>query len=330
MSNIERSIVQALGAKKDAFLNSIENAIYSHISSKSVSDCLSVVTKNTIEEKGIKWVPSELFDGYGGRFIAFLRKKTYKGKLVDSYLTDGVVNVVTREYGKLYSNNSQIISDAVMTAMLSDKVILNALSQQVVETVNGTLPTVAKQKLSDCLIHNIEQSMGVNITNAAGHAVTVATTHIISAATAIPITKAMLAVLGKSIAVFMKGAIAKVLASTAVKSMLTMAIKKMVAVKIVGTLLAMIGAHFGGISIGWVLLPAIVAYLLYSVVSLPQKLGEKVSQAVREELSGQYDSINQNIAKQISFSVASSLASVFARDIANADEVKQLLGQFNN
>lgn len=94
-------IVNLLGGKKRLFLDSVENAINSHISHRSWQDCLTIVLRNSNGSVRSTWYPSEIADGYTPRFIAFLRKKEYKGYAVDSVLTDDVVNLVADKFSSL-------------------------------------------------------------------------------------------------------------------------------------------------------------------------------------------------------------------------------------
>ncbi|MDO6328120.1 hypothetical protein Q4463_10250 [Bacteroides caccae] len=54
-------------------------------------------------------------------------------------------------------------------------------------------------------------------------------------------------------------------------------------------------------------------------------MGGKVSEAVVAELSGEFERINKSVAQQIVKSFSESVISSLATDIANDEEVKELL-----
>lgn len=323
-------IVNILGGKKRLFLDSVENAINSHISHRSWQDCLTIVLRNSNGSVRSTWYPSEIADGYTPRFIAFLRKKEYKGYAVDSVLTDDVVNLVSDKFSSFYKENSDCISKPLLDQLLKDHVFVEQLSKQVIEISNGTLPSAIKSQMTTAIVHYIESSMNVNISHICGHMIATSTTNIVAFATALPISKAMMAVMAKSMAVYMKVVIAKVLASTAMKTMMMTAVKKIVAAKIIATMITLVGAHLGGMSIAWVVIPLLAAFIAYEVTNLPEKMGKKVSEAVRAELYGKFDNINTNIAQQIVSSFSTSILSLLASDIANDDEIKGMLKQWIN
>lgn len=314
-------IVKSLGEKKFSFLNTVETSINTYISNKSWQDCLTIVLRYSNGNISSTWYPSEVMEGYTPRFIAFLRKKSYNGYTVDSVLTDGVVDLVTSKFSSFYKNNSDCISKPLLEQLLGDHVFVEQLSKQVVEISNGTLPSVIKSQMASFIIHNLESSINVNIT----HMIATSTTQIMAAAATLPISKAMVAVMAKSMGVFMKAAIAKVLASTAMKTMMMTAVKKIVAAKIIAGLLALVGTHLGGMSVAWVVAPLLAAFIAYEVAHLPEKMGKKVSEAVVAELSGEFEKINKNVVQQILASFSTSVISSLATDIANDEEVKELL-----
>ncbi|MDO6328119.1 hypothetical protein Q4463_10245 [Bacteroides caccae] len=210
-------IVEKLRNKKYLFLGSVKDAINIHISNKSWQDCLTIVLRNSNGTISSTWYPSEVMDGYTPRFMAFLRKKPYKGYTVDSVLTDSVIDLVTSKFSSFYKDNSDCISQPLLKQLLKDHVFVEQLSKQVVEISEGALPSAIKSQLASVIIHHLENSMNVNIAQTCGHVIATSTTQIMAVAATLPISKAMIAVMAKSMTVFMKAAIAKVLASTAMK-----------------------------------------------------------------------------------------------------------------
>ena len=78
-------------------------------------------------------------------------------------------------------------------------------------------------------------------------------------------------------------------------------------------------------SVAYIVAPLLAAFIAYEVAHLPKQMGGKVSEAVVAELSGEFERINKSVAQQIVKSFSESVISSLATDIANDEEVKELL-----
>lgn len=321
------SIINGLGERKEKFLNEVQRSINSKISNSSISDCLSVTVRHS--SSNTNWYPSEILDGYLPRFIAFIRKKDYNGCVVDSYMTDKVVEIVISKFNEFYTNNSDLIARPLLDLLLTNRTIATALSNHIIEATNGTLPSAIKSKLSTLLIHKLDSALGGGIIDSASHAVSGLTTKAVAAIAAIPISKSLMVVLMKHFAFLMKGVIAKVLASAAIKTMLATTVKKIVAVKIIGAAITLFASKVGlttsGAVVGWIVAPLIIAFLAHEVISLPRKMGEKVASEVRAELSGHFTKINRNVVTAIVESILLSGIQAFAKEVAADPQMKDLI-----
>ena len=118
-------------------------------------------------------------------------------------------------------------------------------------------------------------------------------------------------------AVFLKGAIVKVLATTAFKTMIVSVIKVIVKAKIIAFLVVIFGSLLGSVPLWAVIAPLLLAFIAYQVASLPDKMGDKVSVAVRGELSGNFDKMNSDVVNEIMKSFTSDALKTLAEDIAS-------------
>ena len=319
------SMVAELGKNKYTFLNDVESSIDSYISGKSWQECLTIVERYSDGSVKDVWEPSDVMEGYVKRLMAFLFKKKCDGYELDSKLTDGVVSLVTKKFEKYYSDNAGALAKPLMTQLMNDKVFVNQLAEQIVDVSKGPLPTAIKNKLVAKVIHSLEESMNVNISQIAVDQIHNLTTHIVAAAAAVPISKTVAIVLFKNMAFFLKGVIAKVMATTAFKTMLATAIKKLVVIEIIAALVAIVGPALGGISAWWIIAPLLATYIAYEVYNLPEQMGSKVSSAVRSELSGEFDHLNQNVVKQILNGLSSAAMASLVNDIAQEAAFKNVI-----
>lgn len=316
-----QAIVNSLGNNKSSFLSDIKYDINSYISRRSVSECLTLVTRYSDGSSGAKWYPSEVLDGYTERFIAFLRNKTHNGHIIDSALTDPVVDIVSKKFEKFYSDNATLISKPLLESILSNHILVTQLANQIVDASRGAIPSYLRSQLTGSIIHYLEDNIHTNVVHLSAQAVQniVATTT--SYAVAIPVSATLL----KYLAFSLKGVIAKLLATAATKTMLAGILKKIVAAKIIAAIIALVGSSISGSAIAWVVAPLLAAYIAYEAYNLPSKLGDKVSEAVVNELSGEFDKINRNVASQLVQGFATSALATFAGDVAKDDAIKEMI-----
>lgn len=320
-----QAIVNSLGSNKSSFLSDVKYDINSYISNRSVSDCLTLVTRYSDGSTGAKWYPSEVLDGYTERFIAFLRNEKYNDNVIDSALTDPVVEIVSKRFERFYSENASLISKPLLESILSNHTLVTQLANQIIDASSGTIPSYLKSQLTSSIVHYLEDNIHTNVVHLSAQAVQniVATTT--SYAVAIPVSATLL----KYLAFSLKGVIAKLLATAATKTMLAGILKKIVASKIIAAIIALVGTSISGSAIAWVVAPLLAAYIAYEAYNLPSNLGTKVSEAVANELSGEFDRINRNVASQLAQGFASSALSSFAGDVAKDDAIKDMIRNFS-
>lgn len=118
-------------------------------------------------------------------------------------------------------------------------------------------------------------------------------------------------------AVFLKGVNVKVLATTSFKTMIVSVIKVIAKVKIIAFLVVIFGSLLGSVPLWAVIAPLLLAFIAYQVASLPDKMGDKVSVAVRGELSGNFDKMNSDVVHEIMKSFTSDALKTLAEDIVS-------------
>ncbi len=315
-------ITNELGSHRDDFVSKVQSRIFTYISSKSSSDCLTIVEKKV---SNITWRPSKALDGYIPRFICFLRKKKYDNNELDSYLTDGIVGIVEKTYGEFIKNNTNLIVKPIVENLLKQKDFIDIIAGQAIERWKGTISGVLKQKLMSILVHKIEDSISTNIVHASSTAVVATTSKVIATAAAIPISKSIAIVLAKNMAIMLKGVIAKLLASTAFKTMLAAMVKKIVAAKVLAVIIYVIGTKISGISIGWIIAPLIMGLIAYEYFTLPKKMAKKISEEVGTALNGNFTELNKNVASGIVAELGTAALGTFASDVINDISMKDIV-----
>ena len=321
-----KALVEKLGEKKNIFLSDVENSININISSRSASDCLTINQLWSSGNVKSTYRP-EASKAYFKCLSAFLKKEKLEGYDLDSKLTPGVVNLVVEKFNDFYSSNASELAEPLARQLVKDKVFVNKLAETIVEVTKGPLPDAVKKQITTYLVHILQDSMGVNIKGVLGHATACAISKAVSIAVAMNISTAVIASVLKQVAFALKGVITEVLATTAFKTTIVAFLKKLMAIKIVAFLAALIasvpvlGPAIAAAPLWVIIAPVLAGFIYYQISNLPNSMGEKVSLAVRQELSGNFERLNTEVVTQILENFSEDALKTLARNIA--DEVAQ-------
>lgn len=326
-SDALKQLMDQLGNKKAPFFNNLELKIYNEVKSKSPGTCLTLIERSG----NIKWKPSEATNGYMPRLIAFMRKKNYKGSAIDSALTDIVVDIVVNEYTAFYKENSELMAPIILERLVNNKFVLENLSAQIVESLDGTLPNELKKQVVQLLVSKLDESLHLNIAESTGHAVSVLIGKVTAAGVSIPISKSLAMMLLKHIVILMKGTMGKALIASASKMLALPVIKKLVIGKVIVIVSSFLAAKFGFIGGGaafmWILIPAFIAYMAYEVNSLPEKLAKKLSKEIKNQLTYNFESLNKDIITALVKGFTNDCLGAFASQVAGTPEIKSTVNE---
>ncbi len=296
------NIINQLGEKKHIFLEKIRRKIIEHVNRKTPSDCLTFVTRRSDDNKVSSIYEPEASLTYAEVLIAFCREKSYSGKVLDSYLTDGIIDVVTKEFETFYSDNSDQIAEGISKIVIADKVLMTSMASTMINSFSGTIPDYLRTKVSTLLALKMQEIMKQKAANTITHTVSKSSSHLVATTVSSPIAMKIGLIVVKFIMLNIKVITAKFLASAAFKAAIAGLVKKFVLAAIVGVIVKTIAAKFGisvGAAFAWVLIPLIAAYLYYEATHLPEHLGDKVSEKIVEKLSGDFKEMNKSIVNQI-------------------------------
>ena len=334
MSTQIQTVVNELGAQKQTFLDNMRKEINSYITRKSWRDCLTILQLYHDGTVKSEWRPAAT-KAYLGRLIVFTRGKKYSEGYskydLDSGLTPGVVDIVIKEFEKFYT--SEDFSKVLLQQIMKDRVFVEKLAETIIDATNGTLPTLLKKQLAERLVQILEDSMGDSLKMVAGKGVVLVVGKAVSLVVATGISNAVLAVMMKNMALLLKGVLSKILATTAIKTTLISLAKKAATVKTITFLSAVLSPILAKIAAGisipvtYIVAPilaGIIAWIIkHEAENLPVNMGEKVSLAVCDELSGNFEQLNKNVItevmKSFSVDVLGDLAMDTAKDLI-ADE----------
>lgn len=286
-------LVNTLGEKKSDFLVRTELSINAYIRSQGAG-CMAIVEKQKDGSVYKIWKLAPSAD-YAQRLLAFCRRKDFNGRELDSGLTEGVVNLVIREFEDLYDTNSEEIARVFTVFLIKNEVLSRSMVTTLVDSqAIGFTSDKVKGQIISLILTNLSHLLHTTTAKT----VLAATGQAIAAAAAKPIGTKIAMLITQHVAIYVKAIAMKILASGAVKNLIVLAVKKFIIVAIVGTVVKTIGIKLG-ISTGGVvvliLLPLLVWYIAHDIYTFPSHLGKKVSQKVVEELDDKFVEINREV-----------------------------------
>lgn len=327
-----RELVDLLGRKKQSFLNDVQKSINQYVSNQG-SKCLTIIGRNPNGTIYKRWYLSASFE-YIRCLTAFCREKPFQGKELDSGLTGPISTLVSKRFESFYEKHTNSISEVFLTYLVNEKVLLRSIITVVVDSAAtnfvknkaiGLLAAPITSKIKDKVTDLILTQMSHVVHSAAAHTVTTTTKQIVGAAVSIPVAKTVALILIKLLATHMAVIIAKILSSAAIKTLIATVIKKFLVAAILGAIIKAIAAKFGIGVFGAtviVLLPIVVGFIAYEIYNFPSHLGEKVAFKVTQEISNQFDTINQNIVAEIFRMLPELALTEIAENLAQSDEVQ--------
>ena len=76
-----------------------------------------------------------------------------------------------------------------------------------------------------------------------------------------------------------------------------------------------------------VLIPVVVGYLIYELVTLPENLAEKVSCQIADDLSGKYAEVNAEVLENVIAQIIETGIAVIVRPVADSPEVQSAISE---
>lgn len=345
-------LIDKLEEKKPKFLADLRTAIESHISSKKTEDCLILVTRPTSGGGTTIWYPFgklSQVQSYVPRLIAFLNplndQKIYKESgreyIVDSVLTDEVVQIVTNQFTQFYKDNQQLISEYALVIIASDQRIADCLLNSLVKNNKATRFATERIKggVKDFLLGSFQERVH-DFTGILGHKISIAAQHAVAA----PITTAVAAKLATAVShaasystskvIIMKistyvashlgTVVAKVMAVPAIKAVITKLITASVVAALVKAIVVKTGMGLGS-AVTVVLVPILLVFLAAEWMGFSEKLGEDIADSISKELGGDFSKTNSQILTGLFEEFLGDQGEELGKMIAQDEEVTKQL-----
>ena len=315
-------MVDALEADKDPFLDYVRGNVRGFIE-KQGAGCLALV--ETTPKGRVLWKLSP-DPSYIARLISFCRGVPHGGNALESALTEPVVGIVTDCFEEFYESRSDVLAEAMMGHLMSERAFAEALAAALVGTTSLATDAV-RNKAAALLADHLREA----VRGASAKGLGASSAKAIGAALSKPIAAKVAMILVKAFGAQLKVLIAKMIASGALKALIAATVKKYVLMAVAGVVVKAVATKFGisaSAAFAFVLIPVIAAYIAYEVTVFPKTLGEKVSAKVAEELSGTFTGLNREVIGGVAGKVVDTSATVLADSLLTASGVREALGEF--
>ncbi|KAH8651960.1 hypothetical protein BGZ60DRAFT_420549 [Tricladium varicosporioides] len=322
--------LKKLDGNRGPFIAAVKRRVFESISHESRRNC-TAIRAHSSNGRTIDWDITDT-DEYVKRFVKFVKKndsdRVYHGEQLDSYLTDGIVEIVCDEYKKYINNNIEEVGNALRSMMAKDQAIIGDLKVQLVMTLkNSTTPltNIAVNHLAEAIL----QSLDITGETAAviGHNIATFMGTAAGKQVAIVIAHAMSGPIGVEIA----HAVGTFLASAAGKKLLIMIVKKMAAKAVITAVAPFLAAAFGvsiaGPLIWWIVLPMIAVWMAIEIHDFPIDLAKKVSEEIENTLENETGKMNRSVVNDIFKELTKAGAKDLAKALVGNPAVKEAMKQ---
>lgn len=312
-------ILDHFDEKKSDILQKIENEIKEYVCLKETTFCLSLV-----DGQGKKSEPSAnpfKLPAYATKLALFLTSSSD----IDSCLTKPITDKVSETLCSFYQGETNEISQYVQEAILEDETLRKVFRDDVLGAlVAKHISKEAKKQIIDLIMESLRENAG-DITSVVGQKVSIVAGKAVALSANIPISKAIASKIAILIGSQLKYFLAKALAAPAIKAIIVPVVKKVVIVGIVAGFVKLIAAKTGasvGAVVAVILIPIILWWIRHEWQNFPENLGGKVARKVREELSGNYRSMNMDILEGLPEDFMNRSSSEIAKKLLSDDEIK--------
>jgi hypothetical protein len=297
------------GDKKQAFLDDLQYAVRYYIEEQG-SDVLTIVERDDNGDIHQVWRLAASGD-YIERLLAFLRNDDYRGRKLDSTLTDPIIEVVVKKFARFYeANGAHIARTLLQDRRFTEKLVENVVDQHT--ELNARLRRRAIQVITDELQAQLRSRSG----------------ELVSATASATATKQIAVILDEQLAYQIQGLVLKVVALPVINQMLLFVIRKFIVSTILYSVIRFfavkLGVGIGGATMIF-LLPIIALWIARDIANFPTELGRQVGEQVREQLNEHYDEINRYVMSEVYDEFTRVSIEQLTEGLANDEDLKTFI-----
>jgi len=294
-------IAALIGDQREAIVIDIRAAIVNHISSKSSSECLSLVQRTSYGGI-IDTLPLAAEKRYASALIAFVRKKPFEGFALDSALTDSTAEVVADAFSRRIGAKADAIAEKLLPLLVSDTRFVSGLSAAIISAYSGPVPRILQKKVVAVLTTKLGTVLSQTIDTTTTATIKASLIKLTATSISSPIAIKVASSIVGSLMTTLKPIIIKLLTSTAFKAAIVTKLKSIIVGSMLGAFIKIVGVKLGLTTAGsvmWILIPLVIAWIIYEISHFPDKLAAKVADSVAEDLLGNFADTTRSLSETL-------------------------------
>lgn len=321
-------IAALIEGQKEALVPAVRLAIQHHIASQSVGACLTIVARDPKGQILETFAPTPPNGRYVKALTAFVLKRGFEGKALDSGLSDSTAEEVAAAFAGKLEVISDELTETMLPFLLRSEVFVASLSGALAAAYRGTIPHQMKSQLTSILTRKLKVALSQHVDTSSIAAVKMSIAKVVASSVASPLGAKMAAMVVHTLLTSLKPILIKLLASTALKAAILSKIKAIIIASFLGAFIKLLAVKLGistGVAFAWVLLPALLAWLAYEAMHFPEKLAANVAGDVAKDLESGFQQTGISIAEAMVTLAITECAGVVAREVIRVGALDALV-----
>jgi hypothetical protein len=324
------AITQVIAGREETIIPKVEDAICAHIAEQDRLTCLTIVARSASGAVAETFAPRPPDLRYVQALTAFVMKKGFEGKTLDSALSDGTAAKVSEVFSSELATVSERISETLVPFLVRSEVFAAGLSDAIVLAYRGSIPAHLRQQVTTALTGKLKAVLAHQIDAAAIGSIKTGIGKVVGAAVATPVGVKLTALMLHTLATSLKPIIIKILASTALKAAIATKLKAIIIGSFLGAFVKFLAVKLGlstAATFAWILLPIVIAWLAAEAYRFPGKLADSVSKAVATDMRAGFPQTSRSTAEMIVEMALTEAVAIVAREVVHDEEVSNLINE---
>lgn len=321
------AITKIIVGEKATITAAVERGIYEHLRNEEPKACLRLVKLNSKGDVA-EWLPMKAERRYASALVAFIRKTRFEGADLDSGLTPAVSSMVAEIFASKLGEQADRISELVLPLLISSDRFLSSLSDSLLAAFSSPIPKMIQGKVGGLLTSKLSSALAQTIDTSTTATIKASVAKVAAASVASPVAVKISASLVLGLSGALKPIIVKLLASAAFKAAIVAKVKAIVVGALLAAFAKIIGVKLGltaGAAFLWILIPAVLGWLVYEYHQFPEKLAKSVSASVAEAMDNGFQDTSRSISESLIEAILVGGGAILATHLIADEAIQDLI-----
>ncbi len=237
-----RTIIEG---REKVIISESERTIYNHIANKPIKDCLTIITRDGRGKIAETFVPAPPDARYVKVLVAFVRKRDFENKTLDSGLSDGTAEAVAKVFADDLEKVADTMAEKLVPFLFNSQVFLDGIATAITASYKGTIPVHLQSKVTSMLVSKLKTTLMQHVDTTSITAIKASIGKIVGASVSSPLAAKIIAMMIHTLTTTMKPILVKIMASTALKTAILAKIKTVIIASFLGAFIKIIAVKLG-------------------------------------------------------------------------------------